>query len=170
MDADNQERMIVLGLPEEKVITAFGRIAILHCHLDHVLRMTIKTLAGVTPHEAMSATEQEGSSELRKRIRVLAKQKLGEGTTLIRLQALIERSRIVTQERNTLVHNICAQEIDGEYVMKNDKHEMVAMPSIAVLERLGDDIQSLVHEFNEARLMGFLAVALSQSPKYVRAS
>ena len=35
-----------------ELLAAFGEVALRHAHLDHILRMTIKTLADLRPNEA----------------------------------------------------------------------------------------------------------------------
>ncbi len=42
--------MITFHVPGDKeLLAAFGEVALVHEHLNHILRMTIKTLAGLTP-------------------------------------------------------------------------------------------------------------------------
>ncbi len=43
-------KMITFHVPGDKeLLAAFGEVALVHEHLNHILRMTIKTLAGLTP-------------------------------------------------------------------------------------------------------------------------
>jgi L-ascorbate metabolism protein UlaG (beta-lactamase superfamily) len=54
-------KFLVFAVPDDPaVLQALGVVAIRHGHPDHVLRMTIKTLAEVTPVEALDA----GAGEL----------------------------------------------------------------------------------------------------------
>lgn len=67
--------MMIFHIPEDKeLLAAFGEVALRHEHLNHILRMTIKTLARLTPDEALDATSYDGSRQLRDRIRKLARQ------------------------------------------------------------------------------------------------
>jgi len=133
--------MITLHLPPDReLLAAFGEVALRHEHLNHILRMTIKTLADLRPDEALDATAYDGSRQLRKRIRKLARQRLGEGAPLLKLQAVLERCRLVTDKRYPL-------------------------PTLHDLKRLSCDIQSLTTELNLARLQGFLSKALVQRDK-----
>jgi hypothetical protein len=76
--------MIYMAIPEDQaVLAAVGKIALRHGQLDHVLRMTIKSLTGVSVNEAIDATARQGSRELRERIRKLARRRLGEGVALV---------------------------------------------------------------------------------------
>ena len=107
MDNSRDSKMMMFHIPEEpEILGTVGAITLRHSHLDHILRMTIKTLGGVSIEQALDATAFEGSEALRQRIRKLAKRKLGEGKALIQLQALLERCRRATARRNELVHNI----------------------------------------------------------------
>lgn len=72
--------MMIFHIPEDKeLVAAYGELSLLHEHLDHVLRMTIKTLARLEVNEALDATVHDGSWRLRECIGKLAKQRLGEG-------------------------------------------------------------------------------------------
>ena len=72
-------KMMTFHVPDDKeLLAAFGEVALVHEHLNHILRMTIKTLAGLKPIEALDATSYDGSRQLRERIRKLARQRLGE--------------------------------------------------------------------------------------------
>jgi len=82
--------MITFHVPTDKdLLAAFGEVALRHEHLNHILRMTIKTLARLEVGEALDATAYDGSRQLRERIRKLARQSLGEGQPLLKLQALL---------------------------------------------------------------------------------
>jgi hypothetical protein len=69
-------------LDDPDLLRALATVGIRHTHLDHMLRMTIKTLTNVTPREALDATSVTGSAALRKRIWKLAKARLGDGPLL----------------------------------------------------------------------------------------
>ena len=110
---------------------------------------------------SLDATTSQGSAQLRGRIRKLARQKLGEGKPLIRLEALLTRCERATKKRNSLIHNIWAKELDGNAFVQTDSHEKGPIPSVVELDKLSDEIKSLTQELNIARLDGFLAEALN---------
>src|SRR5689334_9967563 len=128
--------------------------------MNYAMRMTIKTLAHIEIKEALDATAHAGSSELRQRVRKLSKQRLGEGQALLKLQALIERCRRATEERNDVVHSVVARELDGDFRRKDTDHRWQTLPTITALEALASQILGLTKELNDARLEGFLADAL----------
>jgi hypothetical protein len=97
--------------PTKKILAAIGAIALRHGQLDNALRMTIKDLTGVDQTEALDATVRDGSGELRERIRKLARQRLGDGAALVRLQALLTRVRRATDKRNELMHAVWGVEL-----------------------------------------------------------
>lgn len=90
-------KMMSFHVPQDRDLLAeIGEVALRHEHLNHILRMTIKTLARLDANEALDATAYDSSSQLRDRIRKLARQRLGEGEPLLKLQALhreAQRSR-----------------------------------------------------------------------------
>ena len=152
------QRMVYLALPDNKdVLAAVGRIAIRHGQLDHILRMTVKTIEDITMHEALDATRRQGSRDLRERVRKLAKQKLGEGSALVRLDAILERARRATERRNDLIHNIWAHDEVGNPVVKDDNHQFQTAPSVVELDEVANELAAVTSDLNDARLHGFLA-------------
>jgi len=155
--------MITFHVPEDKtLLDAFGEVALRHEHLNHILRMTIKTLARLRPQEALDATNYDGSRQLRERIRKIARQRLGEGEALLKLEALLERCRRVTEKRNDLTHGIWAKELDGEPMRRGPDNSWYPLPTVDELKALANQTWLLTDELNTARLEGFLAEALAK--------
>jgi hypothetical protein len=155
--------MITFHVPEDKLLlAAFGEVALRHEHLNHILRMTIKTLGRLRPQEALDATAYDGSRQLRERIRKLARQRLGEGEPLLKLEALLERCRRVTEKRNELTHGVWAKELDGEPVRKGSDQNWYPLPTAEELKAFANEIWVLTDELNTARLDGFLSSALAK--------
>jgi hypothetical protein len=157
--------MMMLHIPSDKdLLAAFGEVALRHEHLSHILRMTIKTLARLRVDEALDATAYDGARELRERVRRLARQRLGEGEPLLKLQALLERCRRATERRNELMHGIWAKELDGEAVRRGTDHTWHPLPTREELTALASELQNLSEALNTARLDGFLSEALEKRP------
>lgn len=155
--------MVSFEIPNDPaLLAAIGAVTLHHSQLDHVLRMTIKTLSGVSIPDAMNATRFDGASTLRERVRKLAKDKLGEGAALIRLQALLERCRRATEKRNELVHGVWYRNLDSETLMRAVGQEARRIPTIGELVALAVELDNLATELNAARLKGFLAEALEK--------
>jgi hypothetical protein len=155
--------MITFHVPDDtKLLAAFGEVALRHEHLNHILRMTIKTLARLRPDEAINATAYDGARQLRDRIRKLATQRLGEGEPLLKLQALLERCRRATERRNELMHGIWAKELDGDPMRRGQDQKWYPLPTAEDLKALANDIWVLADELNSARLAGFLSAALAK--------
>jgi hypothetical protein len=156
-------KMMTFHVPQDKeLLAAFGEVALVHEHLNHILRMTVKTLADLTPQEALDATKSDGSRQLRKRINKLARQRLGEGEPLLKLQALLECCKRVTEKRNELVHCVWARESDGEPQRRGSNHKWEPLPTKEGLLALAKEIQALSKTLNTARLEGFLSKALKK--------
>ena len=154
--------MMMFHLPEDPgLLAAFGEVALRHEHLSHILRMTIKTFAGVEVNEALDATAFDGASLLRERVRKLAKQRLGEGQALVKVQALVERCRRATEKRNDYVHSVWAQELDGEAKRGDSSRGWRPIPTIEELHTLSQELLALTRELNHGRLEGFISEALS---------
>lgn len=154
--------MVYFDIPADReILAALGEVTLRHEHLNHILRMTVKTLARLSVDEALDATARDGSAYLRDRIRKFGRKRLGEGEPLLRLQALIERCGRAADRRNELVHSVWAKELDGETVCRNSAQGWQAVPTVEELRNLAAEIASLTAELNKARLEGFLHEALS---------
>lgn len=157
-------QVMVFHIPTDPaLLAAFGEVALRHEHLSHILRMTIKTLASLEVEEALDATAFDGASHLRDRIRKLAKQRLGEGPALLRLQAILERCRRATDRRNDFVHSVWARELDGEPMRRDGSSSWLPIPSVEQLQALSRELLELTLELNHARLEGFIQEALRHS-------
>jgi hypothetical protein len=154
---------VIFHVPgDQELLAAFGEVALRHEHLNHILRMTIKTLSQVSVQEALDATVYTGSRELRERIKKLARQRLGEGTALLKVQAMMQQCERVTQKRNELIHSVCAMEVDGEAHLRRADQTTRLLPTIQELAELSTEIESLTKSLNLARLEGFLLEALAK--------
>ena len=142
-------------------LAAFGEVAILHEHLNYILRMTVKTLSDSRPHEAIELTEEDGYKGLRRRVRKLGRERLGEGTEALRkLDALLQRCQSLTCKRNEFIHSVLAEvEEEPQRLSKGVRH---APPTLDELAALARDIDALTAELNLARKVGFLAGALAK--------
>jgi hypothetical protein len=155
--------MISFHVPDDPaLLSALGHVTLRHEHLNHCLRMTIKTLANLTVEQALDATAYDGSRQLRQRITKLARRELGEGQALLKLQALLERCRRATDARNELIHGIWAKELDGEPVRRSEDHSWHPLPSERELLDLAEEMRDLTENLNTARLEGFIAVEFSE--------
>jgi hypothetical protein len=152
---------MMFHVPQDKgLLAAIGEVSLRHEHLNHILRMTIKVLARLEINEALDATAYDSSSQLRERIKKLARQRLGEGEPLLKLQAILERCKRATEKRNELIHSVWGQELDGEPARKGASNEWRPLPTVEDLHQLAEEIMRLTGELNEARLEGFLHEAL----------
>lgn len=151
-------------IPEQpELLVAVGKLAISQGQLDYVLRMTLKSLLGLTNHEVLDATRLQGSQQLRARVRKLAEQRFGDGETLILLDALLTRTRRATDRSEELLHSLWASDFGYD---TPSEHEMELRrqrwPESEELEKLADEMAALALEINDARISGFLKLALQQ--------
>ena len=161
--ANMTAKMVSFHVPQDQeLLAAFGEVALRHEHMNHILKMTIKSLADLTPAEALAATKYEGSGQLRDRIRKIARKRLGEGTPLLKLQAILTNCERLTEKRNELVHGLWAQELDGEAHVRDAHGNTRPLPTAQELRELGKEIEQLTIQLNFERLEGFLKQALSE--------
>jgi hypothetical protein len=159
-------RMIGFHVPDdEKLLAAFGEVSIRHSHLDYILKMLIKSLSGISIQEARDATAYASSSELRDRIKKLARQVLGEGANLLKVQALMERCKRATEKRNALIHGVFAKELDGDPVVGTHDGTWEKLPTVEDVMELATELHRLTRDINAARLRGYLFEAMAKRPR-----
>jgi len=134
-----------------------------HGQLDYALKMAVMNLTGVTQQEAVDATAMQGSRDLRRRVRHLARRRFGDGDALVRVDAILERARRATDKRNALLHGLWAKEMDGPAVFREDGQEFGPVPTVAELESAAEDLNKIAHDLHTARLEGFLHEAIEGS-------
>ena len=143
--------MMTFHIPEDPAyLQTVGAITIAHGHLDYVLRMTIKSLTGLSVEEARDATNRQGTWKLRNRVNKLAEKRLGEGDARLKLQALLTRCERATEQRDELIHNLCAKELDGPVILQIKGKEWGPLPSVTELDELFGEIYNLTIEINQA--------------------
>ena len=152
---------------DPEILAAIAEVTLRHSHLDHMLRMMVKSLTGVDVRTAISATYRLGSARLRDRVRRLAKKRLGDGRDLIRLEDILNRCAILTSKRNRLTHNIWAQQVGetelGEQMVQNDDLEWESIPTVGDIQVLANGIRVIQEEMNNARLNGWLRDAIERT-------
>jgi len=157
-------KLVSFHVPADKeLLTALGEVALRHEHMNHIIKMTIKSLAGISLSEAILATTYESSGQLRDRARKLARKRLGEGKALLRLQALLANCKKLTEKRNALMHGVWAQELDGEPQIRDAYGVAGPLPTAEELNNLAKEIEDLTNLLNMERLEGFLYEALSEN-------
>jgi hypothetical protein len=154
-------KIIEFHVPEADTLAALGEVALRHEQMNHVLRLTIKSLANITVNEAIDATMYAGSKELRERARKLARKVLGEGTPLLKLQAILANCERLTKRRNDLVHGLWAQDAEGAHLRDASGYRQ-SVPTVEELRALAQEVRQLAMSLNFERLKGFLMQALQK--------
>ena len=158
----SEHTISVLRIPQNQdFLAAVGKVAVCHAYLDHILRMMVKTVTSASLQEALDATARQGSRELRQRVRKLARKRFAEGEVLVKLDALLERSRRATDKRNEFLHGLWTEDPAGNVMFVDNGHVPDSGPSIPKLEALADEIAGIAKGLNTARLKGFLHDALA---------
>jgi hypothetical protein len=160
--------MVETWLPDDlALLAAIGRVAVLQAQLDYGLRMTVKSLEGMDVGSALRDTEMAGSKDLKKRIKRLARKRIGsDDDALKQLCAILERARRATERRNTLLHGFWCKKPDGEPGIRTEHGpkpravEFRPIPTIPELEALASELDQIADDLNSARLKGFLRDAL----------
>jgi hypothetical protein len=163
MNEKKKKIMIYPDIPGSmNVQAALGVLVVRHGHLEYILRMTIKSLCGLSIHDALIDTNKQGAKRLRERIEKEAESRLGQCAALEKLLKLLRRSWKASDERNLYVHNVWARELDGPLKIQSEDFSWMGAPTAQELERLSDEIKDITDELNEDRLHGSLKEAIKK--------
>jgi hypothetical protein len=157
--------LIRLSLPEDKaLLEAAGRAALAHAHLEHVLRLTIKTLSGMRQRDTLITMNKVSVHNVREVIQHLFAEKVqNKGWKLQRakdakaiLAKMLDKAAKASGRRNKCIHRPWAKDQNGQLYSKNDAHQWSSPPTAADLKKLANDILEVASEFSEARLEGII--------------
>lgn len=159
-----EARILSLEIPADvDLLQAAGRVAFAHGQLEHVLRMTVKSLTGLSVQEALDATASMKVYELRDKIKKLFRQRTRDESAKSKLDALLNKAKRLSDKRNTLIHRPWAKDSQGRWVVKEEDHQWGQPPSVEALNQLADEIHRTAIELNTARLSGFVKEVASGS-------
>jgi hypothetical protein len=152
------DAMHILALPQHPgLLEALGRLAVAHTHLELILRYTVKTVAGVSLREGLDATEGERTSDVRRRIKKIFVQTKPAESEVVKLDALLNRARLLSEKRNEFLHSAWSETDDGQAVRKREgDHRWVPARSKEDVDTVAVEIMLLAKEINDARLHGFI--------------
>ncbi len=139
-------KLVSLDVPEEKMLAALGEVALRHEHMNHVLRLMVKSLANVTLAEAVAATERKSSSQLRQLVKSLARKRLGG---------------------NRLVHRLWAKDKHGEAQIPYAVGDPSPVPTVKELRALARAIKTHTNQMIADRREGWLHDALSKNARSI---
>jgi hypothetical protein len=151
-------------MPSPAVTQQVGKIVIRQGQLDHLLKLTIKSLLGISIHDPLYTEETERvSSKLRERVKELAATKLAAHEDILNeLIEQIDKIGKFTDFRNNIVHGVWSRVTTGGPVKlrdsKNDKRH--PLPTVKELRDAEAEMYELFLELNNSRLKGKLKQAL----------
>jgi hypothetical protein len=146
-----------LVLPDDPDLPeAAGRVALAHGQLELMLRMTIKTLGGLTVDEALYATEKSKNWELRRDIVSLFNSKTKDTSLRLKLRAVLGKCESLSDKRNRLLHRAWALDSDGCIVTKGPDHTWGKQTTPNDLRKLASEIGGVVTTLNHERRSGFI--------------
>jgi hypothetical protein len=155
--------MISLGLPKDPaVLVAIGKVAIRHGQLDHGLKLTIRSIRGISVEQALTDTKRKSPHQLRALVEEHARDRYGEAPILVRIRELLHKSRQATDYRNSVLDDFWAAEPDGAPIHVPEGHPM-ALPRVAELEAVAENLFSVVKELDHERHRGLLREAVEAS-------
>lgn len=142
-------------LPEdEALLREVGRVVIRHSHLDHMLRLAIKRMLGISIDDPGYMTETRGmTGALRETVRELIADTYGADDVMVEgLHALLDRADVLSEHRNRLVHSVWMQTPGVEprlnFREKNEngqyEHREYEVPTVDNLVYVEQEISSVL--------------------------
>jgi hypothetical protein len=148
--------MISMGLPKDPaVIVAIGKLAIRQGQLDHGLKLTIRSIRGISVEQALAETKRKSPHQLRALVEEHARNRFGEAPNLVRIRELLRRARQATDHRNSVLDELWATESYGASIHASERHPL-ALPRVAELKAVADNLFSVVKELDHERHRGCL--------------
>lgn len=145
-----------LAVPNHpKLHEALGRLAIAHTHQELILRYTVKTLSELSVKDGLDATSGRFTSEIRKQIRRLFKEKKPLASEETQLDAFLGAARRLSEKRNCFLHSAWS-ETKANALIKGEDHQWQAAPSAEEVDQVTSEILALAKSLNYARKHGFI--------------
>lgn len=154
---------ITFGFPEPEVLSSLGRLVIMQGQLEYILKMTFKSLKGISIEEALHHTTNNTGKILRTKVETLAKEKLIEGEALQEILDLIDRSWKAATARNQYVHNVWGRLNFDQLMLQNDDLSWRPAPTKQEIDDLTREISNILVLLNDSRLFGKLSEALNDN-------
>jgi hypothetical protein len=142
----------ILYMPKDReFLAAIGTLALRHEQMNYVLRLTIKSLTGLSIDEIMRETKRNSSKELRAKVRKNSKERPGLGDHSLKLQIALAECEILTTERNELIHGVCTKKPDGAVQIRDSVGTTRQIPSAKNIISLSRKIEKLTAHLDKIR-------------------
>ena len=152
-----------LSLPHDPAeVVAIGKVAIRHGQLDHGLKLTIKIIRKISVEQALAETKRKSPHQLRALVEQHARDRFGEAPSLVRIRELLHLSRQAMDHRNSVLNELWATESAGAPIHAPEGYPM-ALPRVAELEAVADNLFSVVKELDHERHRGCLSESTETS-------
>ena len=141
---------IVFKMPIVAVQRQVGSIVIKHGQLDHVRRLAIKRMLGISIHDPAYEAETRGmsgklDSKIKKKLKT-SKLDLFRRAELLRL---VKRARQVTRIRNKLVRSVWACEHRKPLLLRDGTRKPESIPPMTALKQHAADIDDIRNHLNK---------------------
>jgi hypothetical protein len=153
----------ILRLPHDLLLVAsVGRVAIAGAKLEYILRLTIKTIAGLALSKARADTKGKTFGPLRAKLQKIAKTHIADEDARTKLDEILTRAGDAVERRNRLIHDISYYTKQGKFLLKEDNNPARLYPTKTEINTIANDLLKIAKELNGARKSGFIFEALTK--------
>jgi len=137
-------------IPADAILRELGRMQVLHSHLDHMLRLVIKRMLGISLDDPGYWNETRGmAAALRERARKLIAERYSDDEDASGiLRHVLGDAEEVTVLRNRALHSVWMKTPDGEPLLHDqdktlEMHRAFQLPTVEDLVSVSDRIERI---------------------------
>jgi hypothetical protein len=143
-------------IPDDDILRELGRLQVRHSHLDHMLRLAIKRMLGISINHSGYWNETSGmAGALQKRVRKLIDERYAHDDDMSgTLNKVLDDAEGATKLRNRLLHSVWMKASEGEPVLHDrDKtlkmHVGFQLPTVEQIASVCERVERIQRVLND---------------------
>jgi hypothetical protein len=137
-------------VPDDGILRELGRLQVRHSHLDHMLRLAIKRMLGISIDDPGYWSETRGmAAGLRARARELIAERYSDDDDMAgTLNQVLDDAEVATTQRNRLLHSVWMTAAGGGPVLHDrdntlKMHVGFQLPTVGEVARVSERVERI---------------------------